>query len=115
MAESLEARNKVLVLEAFDTLFNRRDYAAAVRLLSPRYVQHGAHGAPHREGLIELIKSLPPTLRYELDTIAAYGDCVVVQGKFSGVGQQRNGIASDFIRIEDGVLAESWNVTRTKA
>ena len=37
MAESLEARNKLLVLEAFDALFNRRDYVAAVRLLSPRY------------------------------------------------------------------------------
>jgi hypothetical protein len=29
MAESKEARNKPLVLKAFDTLFNKRDYAAA--------------------------------------------------------------------------------------
>ena len=32
MAKSQEARNKVLVLEAFDTLFNQRDYAVAERL-----------------------------------------------------------------------------------
>jgi predicted SnoaL-like aldol condensation-catalyzing enzyme len=115
MAESLETRNKVLVLEAFDALFNRRDYAAAVRLLSPRYVQHGAHSAPGREGLIDLIKTLPPTLKYELDTIVAYGDFVVLHGKFSGVGPQRNWIASDLVRIEDGVLAENWDVTRAEA
>ena len=29
----IENRNKALVLEAFDTLFNRRDYAAAQRIL----------------------------------------------------------------------------------
>ena len=65
MAESKEARNKALVLKAFDTLFNKRDYAVAQRLWSPNYIQHGAHIAPGREGLFNLIKSLPPTLKYE--------------------------------------------------
>ena len=31
-----EAQNKAFVLEAFDTLFNKRDYAAAERFWSPR-------------------------------------------------------------------------------
>ena len=31
--ESLKDKNKALVLEAFDTLFNRRDYADAERFL----------------------------------------------------------------------------------
>ena len=34
--------NKALVLEAFDTLFNKRDYAAAERYWSPQYIQHSA-------------------------------------------------------------------------
>jgi predicted SnoaL-like aldol condensation-catalyzing enzyme len=46
MAESKEARNKALVLKAFDTLFNKRDYAAAERFWSPRYVQHSADIEP---------------------------------------------------------------------
>jgi len=29
MNSTLESKNKATVLEAFDTLFNRRDYAAA--------------------------------------------------------------------------------------
>jgi hypothetical protein len=37
-----EARHKVLVLEAFDALFNRRDFEAAERYWSPGYVQHSA-------------------------------------------------------------------------
>ena len=63
--EKIEAKNKAPVLAAFDTLFNKRDYAAAERFWSPNYIQHSAHIAPGREGLFNLIKSLPPTLKYE--------------------------------------------------
>ncbi len=115
MANSQEARNKILVLEAFDTLFNQRDYAAAERLWSQSYVQHSPNDpALGREGLISLIKSLPPTLKYEAETIVAYGDFVVVHGRFSGVGQPRNWIAADVVRIENGVLAEHWDASRAR-
>jgi predicted SnoaL-like aldol condensation-catalyzing enzyme len=115
MATSQEARNKVLVLEAFDTLFNQRDYATAQRFWSPRYVQHSPRDPElGREGLIDLIKSLPPTLKYEAETIVAYGDFVIVHGKFSGVGQPRNWIAADVVRIENGALAEHWDASRTR-
>ena len=40
MATTTEQSNKALVLEAFDTLFNKRDYAAAERFWSPSYIQH---------------------------------------------------------------------------
>src|SRR5436189_6128204 len=65
MNQSIQARNKALVLEAFDTLFNKRDYARAERYWSPDYIQHSAHIAPGREGLFNLIKGIPPTLKYE--------------------------------------------------
>ena len=45
-------QNKALVLEAFDTLFNKRDYTAAERFWSPKYIQHSAHIAPGRNGLV---------------------------------------------------------------
>jgi predicted SnoaL-like aldol condensation-catalyzing enzyme len=109
MTRSKEARNKVLVLEAFDTLFNQRDYAAAERLWSPSYIQHRAHIQSGREGLIKLIKSLPPTLKYELDRIVADGDFVIVHGRFSGFGQPGSWIAADIVRIENGVLVERWD------
>jgi predicted SnoaL-like aldol condensation-catalyzing enzyme len=110
MTESKEARNKALVLKAFDTLFNRRDYAAAESFWSPKYIQHSAHIEPGREGLMNLIKSLPPTLKYEAGAIVADGDFVIVHGRFSGFGQPKNWIVVDVVRIENGVLAEHWDV-----
>jgi predicted SnoaL-like aldol condensation-catalyzing enzyme len=115
MAESKEARNKVLVLKAFDTLFNKRDYAAAERLWSPNYIQHSAHIAPGREGLFNLIKSIPPTLKYEPGTLVAEGDFVIVHGRFSGFGASVNWIAADILRIEEGILVEHWDVIQDEA
>ena len=58
MAKTIEA-NKALVLEAFDTLFNKRDYKAAERYWSSNYIQHSAHIPPGRDGLFNLIRSAP--------------------------------------------------------
>jgi hypothetical protein len=65
MSQTIQEKNKALVLDAFDTLFNRRDYAAAERYWSPNYIQHSAHIEPGREGLFNLIRNAPDTLRYE--------------------------------------------------
>jgi predicted SnoaL-like aldol condensation-catalyzing enzyme len=115
MGESTAAKNKAIVLEAFETLFNKRDYAAAERFWSPDYIQHSAHIAPGREGLFNLIKSLPPTLKYEPGTIVAEGDFVMVHGRFSGFGQPANWIAADILRIKDGILVEHWDVIQDEA
>ena len=98
MDESTAAKNKAIVLEAFETLFNKRDYAAAERFWSPNYIQHSAHIAPGREGLFNLIKSLPPTLKYAPGTIVAEGEFVIVHGRFSGFGAPVNWIAADILR-----------------
>jgi predicted SnoaL-like aldol condensation-catalyzing enzyme len=115
MDRTVETRNKTLVLEAFDTLFNMRDYAAAEKFWSPHYIQHSAHIAPGREGLFDLIKGFPPTLRYESGTIIAEGDFVIVHGRFSGFGQAVNWIAADILRIEDCILVEHWDVIQDEA
>lgn len=75
---TIESKNKAVVLEAFDTLFNRRDYAAAERYWSPDYVQHSAHIAPRREGLFNLIKRISPTLKYEPDLKRSGGQAAVL-------------------------------------
>lgn len=79
-------KNKRLVLEAFNTLFNKRDYDAAEKFWSPNYIQHSAHIGPGREGLFTLIKSIPPTLRYEHGAIVADGDFVMLQWSIFGHG-----------------------------
>jgi predicted SnoaL-like aldol condensation-catalyzing enzyme len=115
MNPTQQETNKALVLEAFDTLFNKRDYAAAERYWSPHYIQHSAHIAPGREGLFDLIKSMPAKFKYEPGTIVAEKDFVIVHGRFSGFGQPVNWIAADILRIEDGILLEHWDVIQDEA
>jgi predicted SnoaL-like aldol condensation-catalyzing enzyme len=111
----MTTKNKALVLEAFNTLFNKRDYEAAARYWSPNYIQHSAHIEPGREGLFNLIKASPASLKYEPGVIVAEGDFVIVHGRFSGTGRPRNWIAADVVRIADGVLAEHWDVLQDEA
>ncbi len=115
MTWTIEETNKRLVLEAFDTLFNKRDYQEAERFWSPNYIQHSAHIKPGRDGLFELIRSSPATLRYEPGTIVADGDYVIVHGRFTNTGRPRNWIAADVVRVADGLLAEHWDVLQDEA
>ena len=115
MSKSIEEKNKALVLEAFDTLFNQRDYVAAERYWSSDYIQHSAHIPPGRQGLFNLIKSLPTTLKYEPGVMVADGDLVIVHGRFSGFGAPVNWIAADILRISDGILVEHWDVIQDEA
>src|SRR5580692_10188188 len=99
-------KNKRLVLEGFDTLFNKRNYAAAERFWSPHYIQHSAHIAPGRDGLFNLVKAAPPTLKYEPGLVVAEGDYVILHGRFSGLGLPVNWVVADILRIEDGIFVE---------
>src|SRR5450432_947629 len=106
MPRTTPEQNKAIVLEAFDTLFNKRDYFAAERYWSPKYIQHSAHIAPGREGLFNLIKSLPSTLKHEPGVCMADADLVMLHGRFSGLGAPKNWIVVDILRVADGVLVE---------
>jgi predicted SnoaL-like aldol condensation-catalyzing enzyme len=108
-------QNKALVLEAFETLFNRRDYAAAQRFWSPEYIQHSPAFGPGRDGLFDVIKAAPAEMRYENALIVADGDYVMAHGRFSNTGLPANWIAVDIVRLEDGVLAEHWDVIQDEA
>ena len=115
MGQTIESKHKALVLEAFETLFNKRDYEAAECYWSPNYIQHSAHIPPGREGLFNLIKSVPPTLRYESGTVVAEGDFVILHGRYSGLGLPLNWIVADIVRMKDGILVEHWDVIQDEA
>lgn len=110
-----EEKNKNFVLEAFDTLFNKRDYAAAERFWSPDYIQHSSNIEPGRKGLFDLVKPMPAELRYENGLAVASGDYVVLHGRFSGFGGPVAWIVADIVRIENGQLAEHWDVIQDEA
>jgi hypothetical protein len=68
-----------------------------------------------REGLFNLIKRIPPTLKYETGVILAGGDFVIVHGRFSGFGAPVNWIAADIVRLQDGILVEHCDVIQDEA
>ena len=115
MSNTTSEQNKAIVLEAFQTLFNKRDYKAAEPLWSPNYIQHSAHIPPGREGLFGLVRSLPPTLKYEPGVVVADGDYVILHGRFSGIGLPTNWIAADVVRMKNGILFEHWDVIQDEA
>ena len=115
MSNSNAEKNKAIVLEAFDTLFNKRDYRAGEKFWSPNYIQHSAHIEPGREGLFNLIKAAPPSLKYEPGLILAESDHVIVHGRFSNIGLPVNWIAADVVRLNDGILVEHWDVIQDEA
>src|SRR4029079_8629144 len=82
---------------------------------APYFTCDISHIEPGRDGLFNLIKSLPPTLKYEPGTIVAEKDFVIVHGRFSGFGQPVNWIAADIVRIKDGILVEHWDVIQDEA
>lgn len=114
-AKITTAENKTIVLEAFDTLFNKKDYAAAAKFWSENYLQHSAHIPPGREGLFELVRALPAALRYESGLIVAEGDYVIAHGRYTGNGQSHALVTIDIVRMENGRLAEHWDVWQDEA
>ena len=116
MNKTKEEKNQSTVLEAFEMLFNKRDYAIALNFWSPNYIQHSAHIPPGREGLFGLVKNIPATLRYENQLIMAKGDFVMLHGRFSGLGEGKpNWVVVDIVRMENGLLAEHWDVIEDEA
>jgi D-arabinose 1-dehydrogenase-like Zn-dependent alcohol dehydrogenase len=94
---TVEDKNKAIVRESFDALFNRRDFAAAERFWSPDYVQHNAHFAPGRKGLFDLVKSLPAgpvlatagnseAITATVDGLAPRGELVVIGADTAPLG-----------------------------
>ncbi len=110
MAHRTAEETKAFLLEAFDTLFNRRDVEGAAGFWSKDYIQHSAHIAPGRDGLFNLVLAAPPTLRYENDLVFVEGDNAMMHGRFTGHGRPRAWVAADRLRLQDGLLAEHWDV-----
>ena len=115
MNRTISDKNRTLVLEAFDALFNQKNYDKAAAYWSPAYIQHSAHIAPGRDGLFELTKSLPSTAGYENAVAVAQGDYVIMHGRFFGTGLRRNWIVADIVLVRDGLLVEHWDVIQDEA
>ena len=105
-----EGENKALVLKAFDEGFNKRDDNAFERYWSPDYIQHSSDIEPGRDGLRKRTNAMPTDFNYENALIMAQCDLVMAYGRFSNIGEGKAIIVVNILRIENGMLAEHWDV-----
>jgi predicted SnoaL-like aldol condensation-catalyzing enzyme len=110
MQKTIQEKNKELLIEGFNSLFNKRDFAAAEKLWSPNYIQHSGHIPPRRDGLFGLVKALPPGTSWGHGIIMAEGDYVMVHSRYS-IPDGSEIIVVDIMRIKDGIFQEHWDVT----
>lgn len=102
-------RNKALVIEAMTALFQRHDAAAVERLYASGYVQHNPDIPQGRDALRAIVAKLSSDVFYEPGLIVAEGDLVAIHGRITGWALLPQ-VVVDIFRIEDGRLAEHWDV-----
>ena len=113
MSQTLQEKNKALLLEGFEVLFNKRDFAGAEKYWSLNYIQHSSHIEPGRDGLFNLVKSLPAGSRWEHGIMMAEGDYVMIHNRYSNPDGSAI-VVVDIMRIKDGVFEEHWDVIQPK-
>jgi predicted SnoaL-like aldol condensation-catalyzing enzyme len=106
-------RNKALVLEAMTSLFQRHDTSVVERLYRPDYVQHNPDIPQGRDALQALVAELPKDVYYEPGIMVAEGDFVAIHGRIRGWAEKPQ-VVIDLFRIEDGKLAEHWDVLQNE-
>lgn len=112
-----EKANKELVTKFEELTFEKRDVASAVLLLTDTFKQHNPSIPDGKEGFVNgvggyLLKQ-NPNLKLETKRIIAEGDLVAVHkfGKFDSTNAAERGVAViDIFRIENGKIAEHWDV-----
>ena len=102
-------RNKALVIEAMTSLFQRRDASVIDRLYVEEYVQHNPHIPQGRAALRGLVENLSKDVFYEPGLVVAEGDLVAIHGRIRGWAETPQ-VVIDLFRIENGKLAEHWDV-----
>jgi predicted SnoaL-like aldol condensation-catalyzing enzyme len=61
-----------------------------------------------------LARALPASALYGNAHVVAEGDLVILYGRFSGHGLPRNWIVADVVCLENGLLAEHWDVIQNE-
>lgn len=108
-ADDRPERNKQLVLEAMTALFQRHDASAVERLYAPAYIQHNPSIPQGRDALQAIVAGLSQDVFYEPGMMVAEGDLVAIHGRIRGWAEAPQ-IVVDIFRVEDGRLAEHWDV-----
>jgi steroid delta-isomerase-like uncharacterized protein len=123
-AETLVDADKKVVSDFAEAVFAKKDLSKVEQFMKPDYIQHNPLVAQGSAGFKEFFSkwfASVPDWNYTLKKLVAEGDEVWVFGAYSGTlksewlgvpasGQKYAFDAVDIFRIQDGKLAEHWDV-----
>ncbi|PKP76760.1 MAG: hypothetical protein CVT81_12990 [Alphaproteobacteria bacterium HGW-Alphaproteobacteria-3] len=111
--------NKALVVELYEKVIGGGDVALADRLLAPDYIQHNPNVPTGRDGFKTYFSGIHNrfTIDVEILNVVAEGDMVVihVEQRVHSRFLALTIVAMDRFRIENGRIAEHWDVMSGKS
>ncbi len=110
--------NKELIRRFYQEFFNDHDVDAALRYVREDYVQHNPGVAQGRAGLMDAFREkfrAEPTFRLELQMLISEGDRIAVYLKNVDPEGRTKCRVVDIYRVQDGLLAEHWDVLQPSA
>ena len=111
MGSDLET-NKKVVLEFYDLIINRKDFAAADPYIGSYYRQHNPLVAEGPEGLaafIDWLKAEYPEAHSEVKRVFADGDYVILHVHSMRPPHPRGRAIIEIFRLEEGKIVEHWD------
>jgi predicted SnoaL-like aldol condensation-catalyzing enzyme len=106
-------RNKALVADLYAKVWNGRDIAALGDFVAEDYIQHNpsvGNGRATLQAFLGPILERLPEARFTVVRLIAEGDLVVAHTLFQTSPGDRGMVVVDIYRVEDGRLAEHWDV-----
>src|SRR5260370_29473788 len=105
MSQTIEEKNKALVIKVLQTVFVNRDTSVVATHFASNYIQHNPLIPNGPESIPPMVSALPKDFRYELGMVVAEGDLVMAHGRYTGWGPKPM-VAVDIFRVLNGKLVE---------
>ncbi|GAB9476950.1 hypothetical protein Gpo141_00014009 [Globisporangium polare] len=106
------AANKVLVADALDAFFNKRNASAVDTYIGSEYLQHNPGVPDGADDLKAFIGTFKDGSKFELGTQAADTDLVWTHGRYTGIPGLPVMIIVDIFRMKDGKAVEHWDISQ---
>ncbi len=110
-----EEANLKLVRGLFDEVLNPMDSSAVDRFIAPGYIQHNPSvetGSAPFKAFLDHIKTLNPQGVHDVKRMFADGDHVIVHYHVRRWPGDSGWAVIDIFRIENGLVAEHWDVVQ---
>jgi len=117
VSEAQEAKNKELVLNFYNMIFNEHKVEEAFeKYTDPRYIQHNPMAPSGANAAIKFLKPFlekNPGYSSDVKRALADGDLVMLHSHVTMGPDDRGSAVVDIFRVEDGKVVEHWDVIQS--